>query len=61
MWIYSIKNNRLFNADQIEKIEEMGGTTIAYISDKPRFISDKPVITTITAAIRNNQDYVEVE
>ena len=60
MWIIS-KLSGVINADQVSRFTESPLGTYAHFKNYVFAISDKPVLATIVDAMKNNQDFLEVE
>ena len=60
MWIIS-KQSGVINADQVSRFTETPCGTHAHFKNFVFTISDNHVLTTIVDALKNNQDFLEVE
>jgi hypothetical protein len=60
MWIIT-RLSGVISADAVTRFTENPGGTYAYQGNLCYQISDKPVLTTIVQALKNNQDFLEVE
>jgi hypothetical protein len=61
MWIKT--KTGLFNADNFERFETTGNATFGYApgSSTPKVISTYNVMSAISNALQNKQDFLEVE
>ena len=60
MWIITAKGN-LFNTDRMSSIDYSFGATYATADGKREFISSNPVVDKILEALKNGDNFVEVE
>ncbi len=60
MWIINGKGN-LFNTDCIGSIGYSFGATYATMGDRKELISSNPVVDKILEALKNGDNFVEVE
>lgn len=62
MWIIT-KTNGIFNTDHFVQIDEIHGSTygLSANSENPILIANKLVLHKIFNALKNNDDFVEVE
>ena len=60
MWIIT-KHNGIFNTDNMVRIDNQFGATMATIAGERIMISSKPVTRIIIDALQVGKDFVEVE
>jgi hypothetical protein len=60
MWIIT-RLSGVISADAVTRFTENSFGTHAHIGSASYMVSEKPVLATIIEALRNNQDFLEVE
>lgn len=60
MWIIN-EQGHIFNTDRMGSIDDRFGATYATIDGKRELISPNPVVAKILEALKNGDNFVEVE